>query len=84
MKTRIMVCVSMLMSLFALGMLPAAAQEDTCYSKDGNWLPDTQKCTVTVGVQVNVDYPLAFAQYPEAAKSTGQTRKQGRHAVETG
>jgi len=68
MKTRMMVCLT-LMSLFALGLLPAAAQEDTCYSKDGSWMADTQKCTVTVGVQVNVDYPLAFAQYPEAAKT---------------
>ncbi|MEP6985618.1 MAG: DUF3298 domain-containing protein [Chloroflexota bacterium] len=69
MKTRMVVCLSMMMSLFALGMLPAAAQEDTCYSKDGNWAADTQKCTVTVGVQVNVDYPLEMAQYPEAAKT---------------
>jgi hypothetical protein len=59
----------MMISLFALGMLPAVAQEDTCYSKDGNWMPDTQKCTVSVGVHVDVDYPLAMAQYPEAAKT---------------
>jgi len=68
MKIRVFVCLT-LMSLFAVGLLPAAAQEDTCYSKDGNWLPDTQKCTVSVGVHVDVDYPLAMAQYPEAAKT---------------
>ncbi len=68
MKTRVLVCLSMLMSLFALGMLPATAQEDACYGKDGNWLPDTQKCVVSVGVHVDVDYPLAMAQYPEVAK----------------
>ena len=68
MKTRVLVCFSVLMSLFALGFLPAAAQEDACYSKDGNWLPDTQKCVVSVGVHVDVDYPLALAQYPDVAK----------------
>jgi hypothetical protein len=29
MKTRIMVCLAVVMSLFVLGLLPAAAQEDT-------------------------------------------------------
>jgi len=68
MKTRVLVCLALLMSLFALGMLPAAAQEDACYGKDGNWTADTQKCVVSVGVRVDVDYPLEMAQYPEVAK----------------
>ncbi len=68
MKTRVLVCISMMISLFALALLPAAAQEDDCYSKDGNWMPDTQKCVVSVGVHVDIDYPLAMVQYPEVAK----------------
>lgn len=69
MKTRIMICIGLVVSLFALSLLPAAAsQEDDCYSKDGNWSADTQKCTVTVGVQVNIDYPLDMVQYPAVTK----------------
>ncbi|MBI1279033.1 MAG: DUF3298 domain-containing protein [Anaerolineaceae bacterium] len=68
MKTRVLVCLSVMMSLLGLGLLPAAAQEDACYSKDGNWMTDTQKCVVSVGVRVDVDYPLEMAQYPEVAK----------------
>jgi hypothetical protein len=68
MKTRVFVCLSLVIGLFGLGMLPAAAQEDACYSKDGNWMTETQKCVVSVGVHVDVDYPLEMAQYPEVAK----------------
>jgi hypothetical protein len=49
-------------------MLPAAAQEDACYAKNGNWLSDTQTCRMSAGVHVDVDYPLEMAQYPAAAK----------------
>ena len=68
MKTRVMVCLTLVISIFALGLLPVAAQEDACYSKYGNWFADTQKCTVSFGVRVDVDYPLEMAQYPEVAK----------------
>ena len=67
MKTRVMVGLAMVISIFALGLLPAAAQEDVCYAKNGNWMSDTQKCVMSAGVHVDVDYPLAFAQYPAAA-----------------
>src|SRR6266542_2052224 len=69
MKTRIMVCFMVMISLFVLGLLPAAAQEDACYAKNGNWLSDTQKCVLSAGVHVDVDYPLEMAQYPAAAKA---------------
>jgi hypothetical protein len=68
MKTRLLVCLSIVMSVFVLGILPAAAQEDACYSKNGTWMADTQKCVMSVGVRVDVDYPLEMAQYPEVAK----------------
>ncbi len=67
MKMRVAGCVVVMMSLFALGLLPAAAQEDACYAKNGNWMSDTQKCVLSAGVHVNVDYPLEMAQFPAAA-----------------
>ena len=68
MKTRVMVCLAMMVGLFVLGLLPAAAQEDACYAKNGNWLSDTKKCVISAGVHVDVDYPLEMVQYPAAAK----------------
>ncbi len=68
MKARVLVCVLVMISVLALGLLPAAAQEDDCYSKDGNWMADTQKCVVTMGVQVNINYPLEMVKYAEVTK----------------
>ena len=66
MKRRLVVGVSMLISLFVLAILSVAAQEDACFAKNGNWQSDTQKCVMSAGVHVDVDYPLEFADYPSA------------------
>ncbi len=55
-------------AVMAVIVLPVAAQEDACYTKNGNWIPDTQKCELSAGVHVTADYPLEMAQYPEAAQ----------------
>ncbi len=67
MKTRIVTLSIALISLFAFSLFPAAAQEDECYAKNGTWDADTSQCKLTVGVTVDVDYPLDFAAYPAAA-----------------
>ena len=68
MKIRILAVSAATMMVLALGMMPAAAQEDACYAKNGIWMPDTQKCVMNAGVHVSVDYPLELAQYPAAAQ----------------
>lgn len=67
MKTRILAVSMIMITVFAFGLLPAAAQENDCYAKNGTWDAEAQKCKVTVGVTVDVDYPLELAQYPAAA-----------------
>lgn len=67
MKTRILTLSVVAASLFAFSLFPAAAQEDECYAKNGTWDADTSQCKLTVGVTVDVDYPLEYAAFPEAA-----------------
>ncbi|MBI5670969.1 MAG: DUF3298 domain-containing protein [Chloroflexi bacterium] len=38
--------------------LPAAAQEDACYAKNGVWNADEARCDLQSGVTVNVVYPV--------------------------
>lgn len=42
MKLRLVAGFSMLISLLVLAILPALAQEDACFAKNGNWQSDTK------------------------------------------
>jgi len=66
-KTRILALSLIVITVFTFGLMPAAAQEDDCYAKDGMWDADTNTCVITVGVTVDVGYPLELAAYPEAS-----------------
>lgn len=48
----------MLLASGLLAALPAAAQEDACYAKNGVWNPDEARCDMQSGVTVNLVYPL--------------------------
>ncbi len=56
-----------LLSTLLLPGLGVAAQEDACYAHYGLWDAETQTCSLTMGVQVSVNYPLELADFPLAA-----------------
>ena len=67
MKIRILALSLIVITVFTFGVLPAAAQEDDCYSKNGMWDAEAGKCNITVGVTVDTNYPLEFVAYPQAS-----------------
>lgn len=70
MKRRMGILVLVLvLGMLAVGLLPAAAQAeaDVCLNKYGMWDAEAQKCLISSGVTVDIDYPLAFAEYPAVA-----------------
>lgn len=67
MKKHILAVSMTAITVFAFGLFTAAAQEDQCLTKNGTWDADTSTCKLTVGVTVEVDYPLELAEFPAAA-----------------
>ena len=47
---------------------PAAAQdEETCWSKGGNWDAETESCAIQTTIEVKMNYPMEFVQDEFAA-----------------
>lgn len=68
MKIRFYFSVLAMVALLAV-VLPAAAQEDLCFDKGGVWDPATQRCTIALSVQIDIDYPVELASDPVIAEA---------------